>query len=108
MMFLTNEIKNWSFQNHLKPQFLVSRPCAIFYLFDGSMTVDAGAATLLMVVFFSGLETCETATGMAVVYSTPEVPDTGKPAAAAAAPYPSSPRISSRMVDIESLRVLAS
>ena len=75
------------------------------------MTVDAGAATLLMVVFFGspGLETDETATGMAVVYSTPEVPDTGTPAAAAAAaPYPSSPRISSRMVDIESLRVLAS
>ena len=84
--------------------------CDFFYLFDGSMTVDAGAATLLMVVFFGspGLETDETATGMAVVYSTPEVPDTGKPAAAAAAPYPSSPRISSRMVDIESLRVLAS
>ena len=81
-----------------------------FYLFDGSMTVDAGAATLLMVVFLGspGLETEEAATGMAVVYSTPEVPDTGKPAAAAAAPYPSSPRISSRMVDIESLRVLAS
>ena len=79
---------------------------AMLYLFDGSMTVDAGAATLLMVVFFGspGLETDETATGMAVVYSTPEVPDT-----AAAAPYPSSPpRISSRMVDIESLRVLAS
>ena len=94
----------------MKPQFLVYRPCAIlFYLFDGSMTVDAGAATLLMVVFFGspGLEAW-TATGMAVVYSTPEVPDTGKPAAAAAAPYPSSPRISSRMVDIESLRVLAS
>ena len=41
------------------------------HLFDGNMTVEAGAATRLMVVFLGSFETEDTATGMAVVYSTP-------------------------------------
>ena len=52
--------------------FVKSTPDDMFvHLLDGSITVEAGAATLLMVVFLGSFETEDTATGMAVVYSTP-------------------------------------